>query len=930
METALFPWKALSFQRDGELVYDAKQPELKRFRLVIGGLLAISFLATLWSTLLMVRSAEANRRNMVSLLPLLERSEVFERSILNARIAFIYHVTIDKPGSLDQGWTRYREAQTSLAELHALATKSLYEGLLQSRLESLDSRWAAYRLRLDSTLALVQGGTRTGPVYDQAVAEWAAEGSSLVNAARDVVTTTTALSRAQSDETGDMLKVSTWIIGANGALCLFLSIALIVILGRRMRPRSSHAPKPAPRLNGQLGRSFLKRCFELATGMKASGRIVAGLAGMLLLIVVVLGTGLAALLGIARLSNAQATTLRNQQALLVAESLRSLTLAAESDTRGFAFSGRPILLIAQQNEMNQAWQQLGKLQHNASLASDAGLHLQNIEAALHRRFDHLKSVTDARQASGPEAVEHIVANAQSLACKHALQDALDAFESSEYQAIVTGTLNADRAAAMSKTLILFAALPAALTLTLLSVVMAHLLSRSRKLQDQLTRQASHDVLTGLPNRLALEERVEALLTRAREEGTYCAVLGIDLDHFKAVNDRYGHHEGDAFLRAAASRLSSVIRAQDTLIRLGGDEFLCLIGGVRSPADAELVATKLLASLNEPIKIADAAVKASASVGIALYPEHGTTVEALTKHADDALYQAKEAGRSQFRCFEESAAKLRTRQIEDCLETALDENLFHLVYQPQYTAHGTLRGFEALLRLTHPKLGVITPFEFIPLVERNRLIIPIGRWVMEEACSTFAEWLAAGIDPGMLSLNVSATQFSGAHLDDTVAAVLRSSGLPADRLELELTESAVMQDVEEATQQMNAVARLGVRLAIDDFGTGYSSLERLNRLPLSTLKIDRSFVRQLGEGNTSQPIVEAVVALGKALRLEIVAEGVETEVQHLCLSAIGCDHFQGFLFARPLPESAAESLVRSFVPAPPEVYLDRQLIPSLLM
>ena len=914
----------------GEHVYDLTEPERKRFRLLIAGLLTISFMATVWSTLLMIRSAEANRSNTASLLPLLERAEEFERGILNARIAFIYYATIQKPGSLDQGLSRYQEAQTALMDLHTLAMGNPHLTLIQSRIEALDGNWEAYRLRLQSILALVQSGTRSGPAYDQAIAEWAAQGKTLVNAARDVVITTTSLSRGQSNETGDMLKISTWIISANGVLCLLLSIALITILGRRIQPHAPALPRRSVARTGDgRSHSFRARCYNLAKHVQSSGKILAGLSGMLLLIIVVLGTGVAALLGIARLSTAQAETLRSQQALLVAESLRSLTFAVESDTRGFVFSGKDILLVSQQSQMGQAWTQFEKLKQTAALTPVQADRIERIQAALQNRFDILRKIALTRQQAGPDAVAGLIADGQSLRLKHDLQDALDSFDSSEYQSMVAGTLDADRAAAMSKTLILFAALPAALTLTFLSVAMAHLLSRSKKLQEQLTQQASHDVLTGLPNRLALEDRVKEMLSRARHERTHCAVLGIDLDHFKAVNDRYGHHEGDSFLRIIAKRLSSVIRAQDTLIRVGGDEFLCLIGGFQAPGDAEVVAKKLLASLSEPIHLATGTVKASASIGVAVYPDHGDNIEALTRHADDALYQAKEAGRNQFRCFEENAAKARLRAIEECLETALDRKLFHLVYQPQYNAQGTLRGFEALLRLTHPVLGPISPFEFIPLAERNRLIVPIGTWVLEQACSTYARWLKAGLDPGLLSLNVSAAQFSGSHFDETVSAALRSSGLSPERLELELTETTVMQDIEEAARQMNALACSGIRLAIDDFGTGYSSLEHLNRLPLSTLKIDRSFVRQLLDGNTSRPIIEAVVALGKALRLEIVAEGVETEQQHRSLSDIGCDHFQGFLFARPLQEPAAEWLVRSFSPiAPPALYADRLVTSSL--
>ena len=891
--------------------YDLKLPELKRWRLVIVGLLALSCVATVWSTVLMVRSADLNRRNTASLLPLLERAEEFEREILNARIAFIYYATINKPGSLEQGWARYHQAQDALADLHTLSRANQRRGMLEPRLEALDTAWETYAVRLQSVLTLVQNGTRSGANYNQTIGEWAADGSTLVNDARDLVKTTAAVSRAQSGQTGDMLSISTGIIAANGAFSLLLSFALVFSLGKRSQAkRLASADFRAGELPAEEDVSLLAYALDLAHAMRRSGRILLGLGGMLLLILIVLGTGFAALRGTTRLSNAQAANRRSQQILLDAESLRALSFAAESDTRGFAFSGREALLVSQQMDIRNAWKEADKLSREADPDPQQRAYLQEIRIALGKRFETLQQVTDVRRQSGPEAVSMLIANGHNLAMKHELQAKIDQFESAQNQRIVTGTLRAERAAAVSKTLILFAALPAALTLTLLSVIMAHLLSRSRRLQEQLTHQAQHDVLTGLPNRSSLEERLERMIEQARSAGMHCGVFGIDLDRFKEVNDRFGHHNGDKFLCEVARRLSSVVRQTDTLIRVGGDEFLCLAERIGTPADAELIADKLLGSLRDPIKLHGGWVRATASIGFAVYPGHGDSAEALTRHADDALYRAKEAGRNQAQVFKEDVSKAREQLILECLATALEQERFHLVYQPQYTAQGALRGFEALLRLTHPSLGPVSPAEFIPLAERSGLIVPIGTWVLEQACGAFATWVDTGLDPGLLSINVSAAQFSSGNFAHTVAATLRAAGLSPERLELELTESMMMVDPEESALQMRVLALTGVRLAIDDFGTGYSSLGHLNRLPISTLKIDRTFIRQLGEGHSSRPIVEAVVALGKALGITIVAEGVETDAQRTTLCAMGCEHFQGFLFARPLYAEAVEDLLQS--------------------
>ncbi|MGI4827773.1 MAG: putative bifunctional diguanylate cyclase/phosphodiesterase [Janthinobacterium lividum] len=440
------------------------------------------------------------------------------------------------------------------------------------------------------------------------------------------------------------------------------------------------------------------------------------------------------------------------------------------------------------------------------------------------------------------------------------------------------------------------------------VAIAQDVTENFHLQRQLVFQARHDALTGLPNRLLLEERMSHMLDTAQSEGTRCAVLAIDLDRFKDVNDRFGHEIGDQFLIAVVKRLASAIRKTDALFRVGGDEFLLLIDQLQNGEDTALIARHLLHCLNEPIALEGSTLQASISVGIAVYPEDGPTTEDLRRNADAALYKAKTAGRNQYRRFVLDPGEHRNQAVRECLDTALEEGRFRLVFQPQYSTTGELRGFETLLRLKHPSLGAISPAEFIPLAEQSGLILPIGTWVLQQACAVQAAWLGEGLHPGIMAVNVSAAQFACPDLADLVSETLQRTGLPPEHLELELTESMVMSNAEETTRQMNRLERFGVRIAIDDFGIGYSSLSHLNRLPIGTLKIDRSFVQQLDLSNTSRPIVEAIVALGKTLSMKVVAEGVENENQRAILSCSGCDYLQGFLFAKPLEHAQAQALL----------------------
>ena len=427
-------------------------------------------------------------------------------------------------------------------------------------------------------------------------------------------------------------------------------------------------------------------------------------------------------------------------------------------------------------------------------------------------------------------------------------------------------------------------------------------SERKRAQAHIQYLARHDVLTGLPNRSFLAERLEGMLALARRHEVAAAILFIDLDNFKTVNDSLGHHAGDALLKEVASRLKLALRDADLVARLGGDEFLVALADLGAPGDATRVATKLLAAIAAPIPLEGRQVYVTPSIGISLFPRDGNTVDELIRHADAAMYRAKESGRNNFQFYGPSLARGASETLarEATLREASLRNEFVLHYQPQFSlADGSLTGIEALVRWRHPQHGLLAPAEFIPLAEARGMIIPIGRWVLKEACRQQREWRIAGHASACMGVNVGALQFRRDGLIGEVAQVLNETGLAAADLELELTESCLMDDSAVA-DKLRALRALGVKLAVDDFGTGYSSLSYLQRYPIDKLKIDRAFIAKVAAGGDAAAITTAIIALGQALKLAVLAEGVETEQQVLFLKARGCDQIQGYLRGRPLP------------------------------
>lgn len=428
-------------------------------------------------------------------------------------------------------------------------------------------------------------------------------------------------------------------------------------------------------------------------------------------------------------------------------------------------------------------------------------------------------------------------------------------------------------------------------------------------EARIEHLAYHDPLTGLLNRFALQARLMQSLADARRNETRVALMFIDLDRFKTINDSLGHDVGDQLLIAVARRIGAALRESDTVARLGGDEFVIVVPGADSPEAVARVAEKIIERINEPLALAGHTLHTSPSIGIGMFPDDGSNAETLMKNADIAMYYAKQHGRNTYRFFaaDMNAVASERLLLETQLRAALERNEFSLVFQPQLDlASGTLIGIEALARWHHPDRGLVMPEKFIPLAEETGLIVPLGAWVIETACRQAAAWSAAGMPPLRMSVNLSAHQLRDRSLVAHVAGTLERTGLPADRLELEITESAMVANSEQSIEVLRRLHNLGVRLAVDDFGAGFSSLAYLKRLPIGRLKIDRSFVMDMEHSANDVAIANGIVALANTMGLSVIAEGIETPAQLEILKSFGCSEGQGFLFSRPV--TAAELAV----------------------
>jgi diguanylate cyclase (GGDEF)-like protein len=419
---------------------------------------------------------------------------------------------------------------------------------------------------------------------------------------------------------------------------------------------------------------------------------------------------------------------------------------------------------------------------------------------------------------------------------------------------------------------------------------------------ELQHQATHDMLTGLPNRVLLHERITRFVGHARQTGQGIAVLFIDLDRFKSINDSFGHSIGDALLTAVASRLRSAVRDSDVVARLSGDEFVVVLSGITEKEDVESVAKKVLGEISRPYDVEQHELCITGSIGVSVYPRDGDTSDMLLRSADAAMYCAKDqTGSVKFYSRALGAHVNEHIVLESSLRQAVDHQEFEVYYQPQVDIKsGRINGVEALIRWRHPKLGMISPDRFIPLAEETGLIVPIGEWVLRTACAQVKAWHVAGFSDLTVAVNFSARQFQKNDLFDLVRGILDETKLDAEYLEIELTESLLMKDSDVTVQTLRRLKEMGSIMALDDFGTGYSSLSYLRRFPIDVVKIDCSFIRDVTNNLDDALLTKAIISMAKSLNLKTVAEGVETEGQLNFLKENQCDTFQGYYFSRPLP------------------------------
>ena len=439
------------------------------------------------------------------------------------------------------------------------------------------------------------------------------------------------------------------------------------------------------------------------------------------------------------------------------------------------------------------------------------------------------------------------------------------------------------------------------------------ITERRQNEARMRHIAQHDALTGLPNRLALLTRLGQWLPEARRHHWSMAVMFIDLDRFKIINDTLGHPVGDGMLREVAARLAAVVRETDYVARLGGDEFVVILPAIAAPADASIVANKIIAALATPIHSEGHELHTSPSIGISIFPDDGADGDTILKNADTAMYHAKAAGRNNFQFYaaEMNRSTATRLDLERKLRQAIARNELTLHFQPQFTAHNPRpTGVEALLRWQHPSDGLIAPNLFIPIAEETGIIVEIGERALRAACFQMKHWIDAGLPPLRVAVNVSARQLRRRDFCETVAGALAESGLPAELLELEITESVVMENPQEAIGILQSLGRMGVTLAIDDFGTGYSSLAYLKLFPIDHLKIDRSFIADIEHDLNDRAIALGTIALAHSLGLKVIAEGVETEDQRELLRSNGCDEMQGYLFSKPLDSEAAFAFLQA--------------------
>jgi diguanylate cyclase (GGDEF)-like protein len=603
------------------------------------------------------------------------------------------------------------------------------------------------------------------------------------------------------------------------------------------------------------------------------------------------------------------------------------------ELRGYIISGDRDRLIVAQTSLGQAANLVETLRSLAAAMPDQVQQVESLEALLGEEIDRFGTLIETHRRKGLSAVIRGISATGGAARIRLVQSIVQDLLAAGDAQLAARTAQSGRSSDLS---VITAAVATLFNLGLLGVVF--LLARReikerRQAEEVVKFAATHDPLTGLPNRVLLAERVNRAVAAARSQDRNTAVLFIDLDRFKNINDALGHEAGDRLLQNVADRLVRCVRRSDTVARQGGDEFVVLVEGFQTPRDLTQVAEKILAEVAGPMTVYGKEFQITASIGISTFPIDGEDLRALLKNADMAMYRAKQQGNAyQFYAKQMSAHSVERLELEAALRQAVERDELRLYYQPKVEARtGRVTGIECLLRWQHPTLGIVQPDQLVPLAEETGLIVPIGKWALRTACLQARAWAEEGLPLFRMAVNLSARQFMSATLLEDVVETLADTEMNPRLIEFEVTESMMMREPEEAVRLLRDLKAVGVRLTIDDFGTGYSSLAYLKRLPIDCVKIDASFVRGIPVDASDVAITETVIAMSRSLGLKVVAEGVETRDQMRFLEDRGCDEMQGYYFSRPLPaEQMAAYLRQEPVPeeaAPREAQRGLKLVTS---
>jgi diguanylate cyclase (GGDEF)-like protein len=604
------------------------------------------------------------------------------------------------------------------------------------------------------------------------------------------------------------------------------------------------------------------------------------------------------------------------EAIASLKSVQSDIVGAETGLRGYILSGERDRLARAHDSLSRAAQPIQALRERPEAIPDQAQRVESADALIGEELERFSALIETERSKGMSATIRSISATGGAATIRRVQAIVQDLLAVEDAQLAARTAQSGRSSDLS---VITAAVATLFNLGLLGAVI--LLARReikerRQAEEVVKFAATHDPLTGLPNRVLLAERVNRAVAAAKSEGRSTAVLFIDLDRFKNINDALGHEAGDRLLQNVADRLVRCVRRSDTVARQGGDEFVVLIEAFQAPGDLTQVAEKILAEVAGPMTVYGKEFQITASVGISTFPADGEDLRALLKNADMAMYRAKQQGNAyQFYAEQMSAHSVERLELEAALRQALERDELRLYYQPKVDSRtGRVTSIECLLRWQHPTLGVVQPDQLVPLAEETGLIVPIGKWALRTACLQARAWAEQGLPLFRIAVNLSARQFMSATLLEDVVEIIAATEMNPRLVEFEVTESMMMHEPEEAVKLLRDLKAIGVRLTIDDFGTGYSSLAYLKRLPIDCVKIDASFIRGIPVDASDVAITETIIAMSRSLGLKVVAEGVETRDQARFLEQRGCDEMQGFYFSRPLPaESLAAYLRQEPVP-----------------